>query len=199
MNFFLLLKNELSMYFLRKEDNVMQTLKSAIHIEAHERNAKRWANIEEEELQMLAKTLQIEEEENHQNPTAPEEETKEGFVPQGLNERNVRFDRIVHKLLDFNEKINSGREISVVEYLKRIDMNSDFMHQYENQRHLKRAFFEEFKIHSFNYILLLFESVTRVLTTLESRNVVKEEKAGDGNDPSQHYFSKNYRRFLEHR
>jgi len=65
MNFFLLLKNELSMYFLRKEDNVMQTLKSAIHIEAHERNAKRWANIEEEELQMLAKTLQIEEEENH--------------------------------------------------------------------------------------------------------------------------------------
>jgi len=65
MNFFLLLKNELSMYFLRKEDNVMQTLKSAIHIEAHERNAQRWANIEEEELQMLAKTLQIEEEENH--------------------------------------------------------------------------------------------------------------------------------------
>jgi len=59
MNFFLLLKNELSMYFLRKEENVMQTLKSAIHIEAHERNPKKWANIEEEELQLLAKCLQI--------------------------------------------------------------------------------------------------------------------------------------------
>ena len=89
----------------------------------------------------------------------------------------------MHKLLEFNEKINSGREISVVEYLKRIEMSSDFMRQYENQRHLKRAFFEEFKIHSFNYILLLFESVTRVLTTLESRNVMKDEKAGGSEDP----------------
>lgn len=49
-------------------------------------------------------------------------------MPEGLGESNVRFDRIVHKLLEFNEKINNGREISVVEYLKRIDMNSDFMH-----------------------------------------------------------------------
>jgi hypothetical protein len=67
MNFFLLLKNELSMYFLRKEDNVMQTLKSAIHIEAHERNAKRWAVIEEEELTMLGKSLQAAEEEHLQH------------------------------------------------------------------------------------------------------------------------------------
>jgi len=44
----------------------------------------------------------------------------------------VRFDKIISKLLEFNEKMNSGREISVVDYLKRIDMNSDFMHQYEN-------------------------------------------------------------------
>ena len=31
---------------------------------------------------------------------------------------------------------------------------------------MRRAFFEEFKIHCFNYILLLFESVIRLLTTL---------------------------------
>ena len=109
------------------------------------------------------------------NPPATEEETKEEKVPKSENESKVRFDRIVHKLLEFNEKINSGREISVVEYLKRIDMNSDFMKQYVNQRHLKRAFFEEFKIHSFNYILLLFESVTRILTTIESRQHGKDD------------------------
>ena len=31
------------------------------------------------------------------------------------------FEKIVAKLLEYNEKINNGREISVVEYLKRLD------------------------------------------------------------------------------
>jgi hypothetical protein len=57
MNFFLLLKNELSMFFLRKEENVMQTLKSAIHIEANQRNSKRAAQIEEDEINTLQKLL----------------------------------------------------------------------------------------------------------------------------------------------
>lgn len=35
------------------------------------------------------------------------------------------------------------------------------------QRHIKRAFYEEFKIHSLNYVLLLFESVMRILTTVQ--------------------------------
>lgn len=69
-------------------------------------------------------------------------------------------------MLEFNEKINGGKEISVVEFLKRIDMNSTFIKQFENQKHLRRSFFEEFKIHSFNYVLLLFESVIRILTTI---------------------------------
>lgn len=79
------------------------------------------------------------------------------------------FEKIVQKLLEFNEKINSGKEISVVEYLKRIDAKNPsdpFLLKFENQRHLRRAFYEEFKIHCFNFILLLFESVIRLLTTL---------------------------------
>ena len=42
------------------------------------------------------------------------------------------FEKIVQKLLEFNEKINSGKEISIVEYLKRIDQKSAFMQKFEN-------------------------------------------------------------------
>ena len=59
-------------------------------------------------------------------------------------------------------------------------MNSPFMKDYENQRHLRRAFYEEFKIHSFNYILLLFESVMRILTTLNKDSDNEEEEQGKG-------------------
>lgn len=38
LNFFLLLKNELSLHFLRKEENALGTLKAAIHIFAKENN-----------------------------------------------------------------------------------------------------------------------------------------------------------------
>lgn len=57
LNYFLLLKNELSLHFLRKEDNIMATLKSAIHIQATETNPKRWQQIEEEELALLERIL----------------------------------------------------------------------------------------------------------------------------------------------
>lgn len=36
INFFLLLKNELSLAFLRKEENILQTLRLAMHIDAKE-------------------------------------------------------------------------------------------------------------------------------------------------------------------
>ena len=39
----------------------------------------------------------------------------------------ANFERIVEKLLEYNEKINSGREISVLDYLKRIDPLSPFL------------------------------------------------------------------------
>lgn len=57
LNYFLLLKNELSLHFLRREENIMATLKSAIHIFANEQNPKRWQLIEEEELLVLDRIL----------------------------------------------------------------------------------------------------------------------------------------------
>ena len=122
------------------------------------------------------------------------------------NQANL-FDRIVSKLIEYNEKINGGKEISIVEYLKRIDPESEFMHRYENQRNLRRAFFEEFKIHCFNYVLLLFESVIRILTTV-NKDIEENDEGGlrkgktkkqGRTEEKQHFYSKNYRRFLEHR
>ena len=52
------------------------------------------------------------------------------------------------------------------------------MNQFKNQRHLRRAFFTEFKIHCFNYKLLLFESVIRILTTLNKE--VDEDGSEEG-------------------
>jgi hypothetical protein len=43
---------------------------------------------------------------------------------------------------------------------------------------MRRAFFEEFKIHSFNYIMLLFESVNRMIANDEKdeSQLIDEEK-----------------------
>lgn len=110
------------------------------------------------------------------------------------------YEKIIAKLLEYNEKVNDGKEISVVEYLKKIDMDSSFAKTFEIQRHIKRAFFEEFKIHSLNYVLLLFESVMRMLTTLSKDMPEGDEKnvTSKRNEKMQ-YYSKNYRRFVENR
>jgi hypothetical protein len=71
-------------------------------------------------------------------------------------------------------------------------MESKFAKTYETQRLIRRAFFEEYKIHCFNFILLLFESVIRILTTNSAPSSAHDEHVGD-------HHSKNYRRFLEHR
>ena len=42
------------------------------------------------------------------------------------------YEKIVEKLLEYNEKINGGREISVLDYLTRIDGMSSFMKEYDN-------------------------------------------------------------------
>ena len=78
------------------------------------------------------------------------------------------------------------------------------MKDYDNQRHLRRAFYEEFKIHSFNYVLLLFESVMRLLTTINKDSDGEEEEAKTAGKKKKkadklHYYSKNYKRFLENR
>lgn len=67
-------------------------------------------------------------------------------------------------------------------YFKQINPNSPFLKKFENQRHLRRAFFEEYKVVSFNYTLLLMDSVVRILNT--------KNKSG---------FSEHYRNFLEKR
>jgi len=103
--------------------------------------------------------------------------------------------------LEYNEKVNEGREISVVEFLKRIEPSSDFMKQYETQRHMRRAFMEEFKIHSYNYILLLLESVMRILTTSIKDHFDDDEDAKNPKKKKDkiNFMSKNYKRFLENR
>lgn len=213
MNFFLLLKNELSLHFLRQTENVLATVKSAIRIYASEDERARSAE-EQNELKILEKILNnqpLEErtESGDEEEKAPAAETQ-SFVPQSQDAtQQSMFEKIVHKLLEFNEKMNNGKEISVVEYLKRIDQKSPFMQQFSNQKHLRRAFFEEFKIHSFNYILLLFESVIRMLTTLNkdegdadennNQEIRNKGKKNRNSDDQTHYYSKNYRRFLESR
>lgn len=111
-----------------------------------------------------------------------EEPVKKTSKPGKENVEKANFERIVEKLLEYNEKINGGREISVLDYLTRIDPLSAFLRQYENQRHLRRAFFEEFKIHSLNYVLLLFESIIRILTTMHKEDGMDdmEESAAVG-------------------
>lgn len=94
----------------------------------------------------------------------------------------------------------------MTEFFKRIDQRSLWLKHVENQRHLRRAFFEEYKIHSLNYVMLLFESVIRMLTTI-SKDADDDEPGGKGlkknkdgeKEKQSWFFSKNYKRFLEHR
>lgn len=123
-------------------------------------------------------------------------EQQEGIDGLGNVSEPGIYEKIIAKLLEYNEKINEGKEISVVEYLKRIQMDSPFAKEYKMQKHIKKAYFEEFKIHSLNYVLLLFESVMRILTTVhkDEDNPEKEKQK-----EKLMYYSKNYRRFIENR
>jgi len=109
------------------------------------------------------------------------------------------YEKIIAKLLEYNEKVNEGKEISVVDYLKRIDPMSPFAHSFEIQRHIKRAFFEEFKIHSLNYVLLLFESVMRITTTVNYQEGNADDITNEKRHEKMAYYSKNYRKFIENR
>ena len=56
MNFLLLLKNELSLTFLRNNENILAAIKTAIRIHASESEKQRDEN-EQEELQILQKII----------------------------------------------------------------------------------------------------------------------------------------------
>ena len=127
MNFFLLLKNELSLAFLRNTDNLVAAVKSAVRIYAAEDENERKGE-EECEKKLLEKIL--ENQENMHDSESDEEgmQEKNDFSPDAKEEaKQAIFEKIINKLLEFNEKINSGKEISLVEYMKRIDMKSTFM------------------------------------------------------------------------
>lgn len=110
------------------------------------------------------------------------------------------YEKIIARLIEYNERMNEGKEISVVGYLKRLDSNDSFTKSFEVQRLIKRGFNEEFKIHSLNYIVLLFESVMRIITTLHPDTF--EDKKNDNKSPLKadaSFYSKNYKKFLENR
>ena len=81
--------------------------------------------------------------------------------------------------------------------MKRINPNKPFLRSYENQKNIRTSFYEEFKICGFNLILMLFESVTRVLTTVEENQSSKGDPKGLKGAST--YNNKNYKRFLESR
>jgi hypothetical protein len=206
MNFFLLLKNELSLALLRNLENAIVTTKSAIHLYATKEEQNK-QEIEKVELQMLEKILK-----SQMQTAKPEESKEEKKQERTVEEKEAAaklkqkqdaaiYEKIISKLLEYNEKVNEGREISVVEFLKRIEPSSDFMKQYETQRHMRRAFMEEFKIHSYNYILLLLESVMRILTTSIKDHFDDDEDAKNPKKKKDkiNFMSKNYKRFLENR
>ena len=73
------------------------------------------------------------------------------------------------------------------------------MREFETQRSLRKAFVEEFKIHCFNYILLLFESIMRILSTVNKDWGGEEEEEKRKKSAKFQYYSKNYKKFLENR
>ena len=194
MNNFLLLKNELSLAFLRNQDNIVATLKSAIKIYATSDEQNR-SSVEIQELQVLDKILK-----NVDSAIQEEKlDQQDGMGGYGNVTEPGVYEKIIAKLLEYNEKVNEGKEISVVDYLKRIDPMSPFAHSFEIQRHIKRAFFEEFKIHSLNYVLLLFESVMRITTTVNYQEGNADDITNEKRHEKMAYYSKNYRKFIENR
>ena len=64
---------------------------------------------------------------------------------------------------------------------------------------MRTSFFEEFKICSWNFVICLFESVLRLLTTLEEHNEFVNDKSSSKKslEARAGHFSKDYKRFLE--
>jgi len=246
LNKYLLLKNELSLHYLRQYENIFTAVKGAIKIYAAQDEVNR-KEIERKEIETLEKiiknqsslnpfTLAGEKKKADESKNAAgseDDQNKQEAAPKAYDpltgkytEEAAIFEKLIQKLVEYNEKVNEGKEITIVDYLRRIDSNSNFMREYETQKVMKTSFMEEFKIHCYNYILLLFESIMRILTTLkkekeedDSSSDEEEEKkefdpskdSADPKDPKgkkkgkkgkkdvKEIFSKNYKRFLENR
>ncbi|CAI2368685.1 unnamed protein product [Moneuplotes crassus] len=237
LNKFLLLKNELSLNYLRQYENVFTAVKAAIKIYASQDEAKR-KEIEKVEIATLEKIIKnqsslnpfslagekkaAEETKEEETEKKPSESAPKAYDPLTgkYTEEAAIFEKLIQKLVEYNEKVNDGKEITIVDYLRRIDSESKFMREFETQKVMKNSFIEEFKIHCYNYILLLFESIMRILTTLKKekdddsssseeeeekkedvsqKETIKGKKKKKGKKDVKEVFSKNYKRFLENR
>lgn len=94
MNFFLLLKNELSLHFLRNHENILNTLKTAIRIYASEDEKERKQN-EELELQLLEKIIKSKNLEEFDDGSKNNKGEKK-------DNNTLLYDKIVTKLLEYN-------------------------------------------------------------------------------------------------
>jgi len=78
--------------------------------------------------------------------------------------------KLVAKLLEINKLINNGAEISGCKYIGRIDPDSEFFKAPDMQSFVKRSNYEEFKIFSLNYLILLFNSVPKLAFALDFKD-----------------------------
>ena len=64
---------------------------------------------------------------------------------------------------------------------------------------MRTSFYEEFKISSWNFVICLFESVLRIMTTIDEHNEFINDKSQSKKslETRAGHFSKDYRRFLE--
>ena len=109
---------------------MLSTVKAALRVYTAENERDR-AMEEQAELKILEKILNnqpIDED----GAGSDHEEVKAGgdnqFMPSSEDSsQQTIFEKIVQKLLEYNEKMNNGKEISVVEYLKRLDQRCVFL------------------------------------------------------------------------
>ena len=106
MNFFLLLKNELSLAFLRNSDNLVSAVKSAVRIYAAEDESERRGE-EQCEIKILERILENQEQVHDSDSDEETKSEKNDFSPDAQEEaKQAMFEKIINKLLDYNEKIN---------------------------------------------------------------------------------------------
>ena len=111
MNIFLMLKNELSLHFLREQENLVATVKCAIRLHISEAERER-ANEERLQMRIIDKILHnepipgdvgydSEEEEKKQEP--PTKKKSSTYVPtfDDATQKKIH-DRLIKKLLEYN-------------------------------------------------------------------------------------------------
>lgn len=110
LNIFLLLKNELSLCFLRKEENMLQLLKTMIHLLAKQKHSQWYSSdkIEAEQLSLLQRYLYPESAESKEEQDPEQAKKDSGFWPKGLKANATRYEKIAAKVIHLNLELNRG-------------------------------------------------------------------------------------------